>query len=182
MGYVALAPDLFWRQEPGIQLTDQSKEEWDQALALLKGFDVDKGVQDLQAAMNYLRAQPYCTGQVGAVGYCLGGKLAYLMSTRTDINLAVSYYGVGLGALMPEAVRIQSPLLMHIAEQDKFVSPDEQHLIKTSLQGHPHAQIYSYLGVDHAFTRLNGEHYDAAAAQQANDRTTAFITKYLPLV
>ena len=83
-GYVVLCPDLFWRQEPGVDITDQSKAEWDKAFSLYQGFNVDKGVDDLKATLAALRQHPACSGKVGSVGYCLGGKLAYLMATRSD--------------------------------------------------------------------------------------------------
>ena len=81
-GFVALCPDLFWRQEPGIQITDQSEEEWARAFELFQGFDLEKGVQDLDATIETLRAAEGCSGKVGSVGFCLGGRLAYLTSTR----------------------------------------------------------------------------------------------------
>ena len=83
-GYLALCPDLFWRQQPDIQLTDKSPAEWDRAFELYKGFDVEAGVRDLLATLAHLRSMPGCSGKVGAVGYCLGGKLAYLMAARSD--------------------------------------------------------------------------------------------------
>src|SRR5215813_6909517 len=88
-GYVALCADLFWRQEPGIQITDQTDAEWQKAFSLYKGFNETKGVDDLKATLGHLRKLPACTGKVGSVGYCLGGKLAYLMATRTDADASV---------------------------------------------------------------------------------------------
>ncbi len=178
-GYVALCPDLFWRQEPGIQITDKTEAEWKKAFALFGGFDVDKGVSDLVSTLNHLRARPECTGKVGTVGYCLGGKLAYLMAARSDANCNVSYYGVGLDALLDEAKAIQNPLLMHIAEKDKFVPPEAQAKVKAALAGHSQVTVHSYPGVDHAFARVGGEHFDQAAADLANERTRTFFKTHL---
>jgi carboxymethylenebutenolidase len=178
-GYVALCPDLFWRQEPGIQLTDQSEAEWQRAFQLFQGFDVEKGVEDLKATLATLRKHPACTGKAGSVGYCLGGKLAYLMATRSDSDANVSYYGVGIEQLLDEAKRITHPLLMHIAERDQFVLPEAQEKIKNALTGHPLVQIYTYPGADHGFARVGGQSYVKEAAELANQRTAEFFRRHL---
>ena len=174
-GYVALCPDLFWRQQPGVMLTDQTDEEWQQAFALMQGFDVDHGVKDLQATIDTLRQHDATTGRVAGVGYCLGGKLAYLMATRTDVDAAVSYYGVGIEALLGEASKITKPLLMHVAEEDGFVPKEAQIQMRHGLAALPNVTMHSYPGCDHAFARVGGAHYDAEAATLANDRTAAFL-------
>jgi carboxymethylenebutenolidase len=178
-GYVALCPDLFWRQEPGIQITDSTEAEWQKAFALLNGFNQDKGMEDLKATIATLRAHPACTGKVGSIGFCLGGRLAYMTATRTDVDAAVSYYGVGLETLLGEAQNIKNPLLMHIAEKDKFVPPEAQQKIKDGLAKHPKVTIYTYPGVDHAFARVGGHSYVKEAADQANQRTAEFLKKNL---
>lgn len=174
-GYLAICPDLFWRIEPGIDITDKTKAEWDRAFELFGLFDADKGVADIAATLSAIRADPGCTGKVGAVGYCLGGKLAYLTAARTDIDAAVSYYGVGLDALTGEAGNIRKPLLMHIAGEDGFVPKEAQAAIHAALDGNPLITIHDYPGRDHAFARHGGEHYDAADAGKANARTLAFF-------
>ena len=85
-GYLALAPDLFWRVEPNVSLTDQTEEEWQKAFALMNAFDGDLGVQDIQAAIDTLRGDSQCNGKVGTVGFCLGGRMAYLAATRTNAD------------------------------------------------------------------------------------------------
>ena len=179
LGYVALCPDIFWRQEPGIQITDKTEAEWQKAFQLFGGFDVDKGVSDLVSTLNHLRSRPECTGKVGSVGYCLGGKLAYLMAARSDADCNVSFYGVGLDALVDEAGSITRPLLMHVAEKDKFVPPEAQAKVRDALAGHPQVTLHTYPGVDHAFARIGGQHYDKAAADLANERTRTFFKTHL---
>ncbi|MEE8622822.1 MAG: dienelactone hydrolase family protein [Alphaproteobacteria bacterium] len=174
-GYVVLCPDLFWRQEPGIQITDQTEEEWAKAFELYQGFDEAKGVDDLIATLDHLRGLEECTGTAGCVGYCLGGKLAYLMATRSDADCVVGYYGVGIEAALDEASNITKPLLLHIGEEDQFVSKDAQAAIKDGLAGHDMVAIHSYPGMDHAFARVGGEHYDAAAANLADGRSAEFL-------
>jgi len=174
-GYAACCPDIFWRIEPGIQITDQSEAEWQRAFELFGLFDVDKGVDDLKTTLAHLRGRPDCTGKAGSIGYCLGGKLAFLMGTRTDADCNVSYYGVGLDELLGEAGNITKPLLMHVASQDQFLPPEAQEKIKAGLAGHPQVVLHVYDGQDHAFARVGGEHYDAAAAELANGRSLAHL-------
>lgn len=174
-GYLAVCPDLFWRIEPGIDITDQSQAEWKKAFELYQSFDVEQGVEDIQAAIEAVRADPGCDGKVGAVGFCLGGLLAFLTGTRTDADAAVSYYGVGIEKFTAEAEKLHHPLLMHIAEEDQFVPKEAQAAIHSALGNHPQIEIHTYPGRDHAFARMGGEHYDAADAAKAGERTMAFF-------
>lgn len=178
-GYVAACPDLFWRIEPGIQLTDKTEAEWARAFELFNLFDVDKGIEDMKKTLAQLRGHEACNGRAGTIGYCLGGKIAYLMATRSDADCNVSYYGVGLDELLGEAAGISKPLLMHMASKDQFVPPEAQEKIKAALTGHSQIRLHVYDGQDHAFARVGGEHYDAAAATLANDRTLAFLKEHL---
>ncbi len=178
-GYFAICPDLFWRQEPGVQITDQSEEEWARAFELFQGFNADLGVVDLKESLEYLREIDGCTGRVGTLGFCLGGKLVYLMACRSDADCNVSYYGVGIDELLQEAPQITTPTMLHIAEEDEFVSKDAQSKIKESLAHHPCVTIHSYAGVNHAFARHNGVHYDETAAMRADERTRKFLQSNL---
>jgi len=178
-GYVALCPDLFWRQQPGIQITDKTEAEWARAFELYKGFNEAKGVDDLKSTIAHLRADKRCTGKIGTVGFCLGGKLAYLTATRTDADCAVGYYGVGIENALDEARSIKKPLMLHIAEKDSFCPPEAQAKIKASLGGNPHVTIHSYAGMDHAFARVGGQHYDKTNADLAGNRSLAFFKKNL---
>lgn len=170
-GYIAVAPDLFWRQEPGVDITDQSEAEWKKAFELFQGFDVDKGVDDLKATIAHARAMDGSNGKVGTVGFCLGGKLAYLLACRSDADCNVSYYGVGIEELLGEAGQISNPLVMHIAEEDGFVPKEAQAKIKEGLADADKVSIYSYPGMDHAFARIGGVPYDEANANLANGRS-----------
>jgi carboxymethylenebutenolidase len=179
LGYVALCPDLFWRQEPGIQITDKTEAEWQRAFQLFQGFDQEKGIEDLKATIAALRGHQACTGKVGSIGFCLGGRLAYLTATRTDVDCTVGYYGVGIETLLDEAKNIRKPLMLHIAEKDKFVPPEAQKKVKDALSKNPLVTIHSYPDVDHAFARVGGHSYVKAAAEQANARTAAFFKQHL---
>lgn len=178
-GYLAVCPDLFWRIEPGIDITDQSEAEWKKAFELFNAFDVDAGVKDIDAVIDHLQADPACTGKVGAVGFCLGGLLAYLTAARTDIDASVSYYPVGLENRIGEADKLAQPLLIHIAEQDSFSSDTAREVILQGLKNHAQVEIHVYEGRDHAFAREGGEHYNEADAKLANGRTISFFQKHL---
>jgi len=174
-GYLAVCPDLFWRIEPGIDITDKSEAEWKRAFELFNAFGVDTGVKDIAAALANIRADPGCSGAVGAVGFCLGGLLAFLTATRTDADAAVGYYGVGIERHLREADALVTPVLLHIAEEDQFVPKEAQAQIIAALKNRAQAAIHTYPGRDHAFARKGGEHYDAADAALADERTLAFL-------
>lgn len=178
-GYLALAPDLFWRVEPNVSLTDQTEEEWQKAFALMNAFDGDLGVQDIQAAIDTLRADSQCNGKVGTVGFCLGGRMAYLAATRTNADANVGYYGVGIQDLIGEAENISAPLVLHVASLDEFVPAEAQAAIHAGLDAHPQVTVFDYAEQDHAFARIGGAHYDAAASEAAHQRTLAVFADAL---
>ena len=178
-GYLAFAPDLFWRIEPGIDITDRTEAEWQRAFDLFGKFDVDKGVEDLEASLEALRGHADGSGKAGTVGYCLGGKLAFLMATRSDADCNVSYYGVGLVDHLAEIPRIEAPLLLHVASEDQFVPKDQQAQVAEVAAGNDRVVLHTYEGQDHAFAREGGKHYDAQAAGIANQRTFEFFAKHL---
>ena len=178
-GYLAVCPDLFWRIEPDIDITDKTEAEWKRAFELFNAFDVDAGVGDIAATIRAIRGDAGCNGKAGAVGFCLGGLLAFLTACRTDADASVSYYGVGIENRVAEAEKLARPLLMHIAEEDQFVPKPAQQVILQALKDHPQIEIHTYPGCDHAFARPGGEHYDEAAAKLAGGRTLQFFQKAL---
>ncbi|HEY3887518.1 MAG TPA: dienelactone hydrolase family protein [Caulobacteraceae bacterium] len=178
-GYLAVCPDLFWRIEPGIDITDQSEAEWKRAFELFNAFDVEAGVRDIAATIDAARKDPRCNGKVGVVGFCLGGLLAYLTAVRTDADASVAYYGVGIERYTAEAEKLVNPLLLHIAEEDQFTPKPARDLILNALKNHRQIEIHTYPGRDHAFARPGGEHYDAADAALAESRTLDFFKRNL---
>ena len=178
-GYTALCPDLFWRQQPGIQLTDETEENWKRAFELYQGFDINKGIGDIVSSIDHIRNISDNIEKVGCVGYCLGGFLAYLTSTSSVADCAVSYYGVGIEERLDEANNINGKLLLHIAEEDKFVSKQDQLQIEDRLSTNNSVTIHTYAKVNHAFARVGGEHYDQTAAELANTRTSNFLSTNL---
>jgi carboxymethylenebutenolidase len=177
-GYLVVVPDLFWRIRPGIEL-DYSPEGWQQAFDCFKAFDVDKGIEDTQATIDELRRHPALKGKIGAVGYCLGGKLAFLTGTRTDVDASVCYYGVGIEGHLDELAGIKGPMVMHFAELDPYAPPAAVAKIKAAAKGNGLIAIYEYLGVDHAFARVGGDHWHKPSAMMAHSRSLALLRRAL---
>ena len=178
-GFVAICPDLFWRQERGIQLTDQTEAEWQKAFALYQGLDEARAVEDSAAAVAFLRKYPACSGRVGAVGFCLGGNLAWLLSARFKPDCAVGYYGVSIEKTLNEAKNLSSPLMLHIAGKDQYCPPEAQEQIHKVLGANPLVTLHDYPNQEHGFGRSGGQHYDASAAELANLRTLEFFVRNL---
>jgi len=178
-GFVVICPDLFWRQEPGIQLTDQTDAEWKRAFGLYQGHDEDKAVEDAGAALAFLRGHPACNGKVSALGFCLGGKLAYLLAVRHHPDCSVGYYGVGIEKALDEAANLRNPLMLHVAKNDQYCPPEAQAKIHAALDNNSLITIHDYAGQDHAFARIGGAHFNAALAELANLRTLEFFVRFL---
>ena len=178
-GYIAFCPDLFWRIEPGIQLTDKTEAEWARAFELFNAFNVDHGMTDIDASIEAIRGHEACSGKVGTIGYCLGGQLAYLSATRTRSDASVGYYGVAIANRLDEAKSISKPLMLHIAGKDEFVPADQQAAMHEGLDDHPMTQLHDYPDMDHAFARTDGTHYDRDNAVLADGRTMSFLAQHL---
>jgi carboxymethylenebutenolidase len=178
-GFAVLCPDLFWRQQPGIELTDRTPQEWQQGVALMKGMDEKAAMGDLAAALEMLRTGPDAAGRAGCLGYCMGGRLAYLMSARHGPDCAVGYYGVGIETRLGEAPGIRTPLMLHIAGRDTHCPVPAQVQIHQALDNHPFVTLHVYRDNDHAFARPGGEHHDPAAAELADLRTLEFFVRHL---
>jgi carboxymethylenebutenolidase len=178
-GFVALAPDLFWRLEAGLDLDPGKEADLGKAFDLFGKFNADTGITDIKDAIATLRAMPGVTGKVGAVGYCLGGMLAYLTAARTDADACVSYYGVNIANMLGEATSISRPLLMHVAGEDKFVPADAQAAMAKGLAAHSQVTMVTWHGRDHGFSRLHGDGYHAGAAASADAATIGFFQRFL---
>ena len=178
-GFIAVAPDLFWRQEPGVDLTVTDEADWQQGLRLYQAYDRDAGAKDVKDAADVVAKLPECIGRVGVLGYCLGGLMTFLTAARYGVDAAVVYHGGDTEKYLDEIDGLDAPLLMHLAEEDEFISKPAQAAIKAALASKPNATVYSYPGQHHAFARHNGAHYNAAAAALANGRTSEFLHRHL---
>jgi len=177
LGYLALAPDLFWRIEHGVELDPDVPEQFKTALGLMGKFDQDKGIADIEAAIRTARERT--SGKVGVVGYCLGGRLAFMTAARTDVDASVGYYGVGIDGLLGEKHGIAHPVLLHIAEEDHFVDKAAQQRMHAGLDDHPKVTLADYPGVDHGFATETGKRRSEKAAEAADRRTAEFFASNL---
>ena len=177
-GYLAIAPDLFWRLEPGVELDPDVEPEFQRALDLMGKFDQDQGIRDIEATIHYIRAKEG-VAKVGCVGYCLGGRLAYMTAARTDVDASVGYYGVGIDGLLGEKHAIANPLLLHIPTEDGFVDKDTQKAMHEGLDDHSKVTLYDYEGLDHGFATEFGKRRADEAAQLADSRTSEFFAQHL---
>lgn len=178
-GYITICPDLFWRIEPNIQLVDSNEAQLQRAFDLFAQFAVDIGIDDLKTTIGYVRNMTECNKKIGSIGFCLGGKLSYMLSARSDIDASVSYYGVNIETMLDLSEKINTPLLMHIASEDEFVDKDAQNKILDGLRDNKNVLMHQYEGQNHAFARGQGMHYDETAAALANSRTAEFLKKHL---
>ena len=178
-GYVCLVPDLFWRQEPGVELSDHNPADGQKAFDLYYEFDYDLGVQDMIDTRDFLKTLPECNGKVGAVGYCLGGKLCYLLCCRTDIDCAVAYYGTYIEHSIREARNLHRPLMLHMAMKDRWVQPEINAMLERRLGSNPLVTIHKYPEADHAFARKGGKPYREADAARALNLSVAFFRQHL---
>jgi carboxymethylenebutenolidase len=178
-GYLAIAPDLFWRIAPGVELNPDIPEELQRGLDLFGQFDQDAGIRDIEATIHATRSLLGGTGKIGAVGYCLGGRLAFMTACRTDIDASVGYYGVGIDGLLGEKHAIANPVLLHIAGEDGFVDKATQQKMHEGLDDHPKVTLYDYPGEDHGFATEMGDRRSPAAADLADQRTADFFAEHL---
>jgi carboxymethylenebutenolidase len=178
-GFVAIAPDLFWRQEPDVDLDVRSETDWQHGLRLYGAYDRDAGARDIAQTIRAAAKLPGSTGKVALQGYCLGALMVFITAARHEVDAAVAYHGGDTEKYLGEVGGLRAPLLMHLGEEDEFISKTAQTQIKAALAKKPNATVYSYPGQRHAFSRHNGLHYNAAAATLANGRTNEFLNQYL---
>lgn len=179
LGFIAIVPDLFWRLRPGIDLTDKTDAEWQEAIALMKAFNQDQGVRDLKAALAAARSMPGGNGRAGTMGYCLGGRLAVMMALRSDADINISYYGVGLDQFAGQLGQVRAPLLVHIAEQDEFFPADARARFLAAAKGQSAITTWTYPNAQHAFARVGGVHWQGRAATIANGRSAEALVATL---
>jgi carboxymethylenebutenolidase len=181
-GYLAAAPDLFWRFAPGVELNPDIPEQLQEAFSYFQQYTADDGVVDIEHVIKAIRSG--ALGQagvtkVGLVGYCLGGRLAYMAAARTDIDASVGYYGVMIDQMLNESHAIANPLMLHIPTADHFVGPEAQAAIHAGLDDHPKVTLHDYPGLDHGFAAEMGNRRNAAGAELADSRTAAFFAEHL---
>ncbi len=178
-GYLALAPDLFWQIAPGVELDPDVPDQMQRALDLMGRFDQDAGIRDIEATIRTARGMLADGGKVGVVGYCLGGRLAFMTAARTDVDASVGYYGVGIDGLLGEAHAIAHPVLLHIPQEDHFVDKDAQARMHAGLDDHAKVTLFDYPGEDHGFATEFGQRRSDESANLADQRTASFFAAHL---
>jgi carboxymethylenebutenolidase len=181
-GYLAIAPDIFWRFAPGVELNPDVEAELHQAFGYFQQYDPNDGVMDIETSIKAIRAGldgRAGVGLVGLVGYCLGGRLAYMAACRTDVDCSVGYYGVMIDQMLNESHAIANPLMLHIPTADGFVSPEAQAAMHAGLDSNRHVTLYDYEGLDHGFAAEMGNRRDPEGARLADSRTMAFFSEHL---
>jgi carboxymethylenebutenolidase len=177
-GYLAVAPDLFWRLQAEVSLDPDVESEFAAALGLMGKFNQDAGIRDIEATIHHIR-RTLGVAKVGCVGYCLGGRLAFMTAARTDIDASVGYYGVGIDGLLGEKHAIAHPLMLHIPTNDGFVPRETQAAMHEGLGDHPKVTLHDYDGLDHGFATEHGKRRHEDAANLADGRTAAFFAEHL---
>jgi carboxymethylenebutenolidase len=178
LGFIAVCPDLFWRIKAGIDITDKTEAEWKRAFELFQKFDQAKGIEDLKATVAAARTMNGGNGKVATMGYCLGGRLAFMMAEQSDADANVSYYGVGLDGLLGELNKVTKPLIVHIADKDEFFPAEGRAKVVEAAKNHPQIRCYNY-PADHAFARVGGTHWHGLSATIANGRSAELLASVL---
>ena len=178
-GFIAICPELFWRQGSRVDLSVRDPSDWEKGLALYRAFDLDAGVRDVEATVIAARTLPQATGRVGVMGFCLGGLLTFLTAARTRVDSAVAFHGARTEEFLGEVADIDAPLQMHLAGEDEFMTKEAQRSIAASLASNPRCELYNYPGCHHAFSRHGGMHFNVDAARQSRIRTLEFLNRSL---
>lgn len=176
LGYLGVAPDVFWRQKPGLEFNPDVPEEFQEAVGYMMKHDFDLGIQDVEAVIHWIRREEGVP-KVGLVGFCMGGKVAYMAAARTDIDASVGYYGVGIDQMLNESHAIANPLMLHVPTADGFVPPASQKAMHDGLDGNHHVTLHDYEGLDHGFADTFGDRRNEEGARLADQRTADFFAK-----
>jgi carboxymethylenebutenolidase len=179
LGFISVVPDLFWRIERNVDLTDKTEAEWKKAFELMQKFDQAKGIEDLKATLAAARKLPNCNGRAGSMGYCLGGRLAFMMAEQSDADVNISYYGVGLDGLLGDLDKVTKPLVVHIADKDEYFPAAARAKVVAAAKGHKLMSTYVYPNADHAFARVGGTHWHGRSAWIANGRSAEALAAAL---
>ncbi len=178
LGYLAVAPDVFWRQQPGVEFNPDVPEEFQAAIGFMMKHDFLAGIEDVEAVIRWIRRHEG-VARVGLVGFCMGGKIAYMAAARTDIDASVGYYGVGIDQMLNESHAIAGKLLLHVPTADGFVPPEAQAAMHAGLDDNPHVTLHDYEGLDHGFADTFGARRNDNGAKLADKRTEAFFAEFV---
>ena len=180
LGYVALVPDLFWRVGSNVNIAEDTQEGLQEAFGYLQKMDEAQAVDDVVAALEYLRARPETGGQAGVLGFCMGGRIAYKVAAASEPDVVVSYYGSGIGSLLSDASRVRSPILFHFGASDAYLPASEAEEIRSAFSGKRDAQVEMHAGAGHAFDNPWPMFHHADASREAWPQTAEFLRRHMP--
>jgi carboxymethylenebutenolidase len=181
LGYVAMAPDVFWRQEPGVAINDNSDDAMGRAFGLMQGFDWQLGVPDLVAALAHLRNLPETGGRAGAIGFCFGGVTSFVLGCVSDPDVVVSYYGSGVPDWLDQAQGLIAPTILHFGSNDAFIPGERIGAVREWAGDKPHVEFHEY-AAGHAFDNHTSAVFsEPNAAAQAWEKTKAFLAAKFPV-
>lgn len=173
-GYVVLAPDMFWRKQPMVDL-GYGPEDFQKGIGYMQSMDFSAGIKDLAAAAATLRGLPACTGKVASVGYCMGGMLSYLCAADAAVDAAVCYYPGGAHTKLDQAGKIKCPMLFHFAGDDAHIPAEAVDAVKQAFSGREGVRIDVYPGANHGFNCWDRSAYHQPSAALAHGRSLAFL-------
>jgi carboxymethylenebutenolidase len=174
-GFLAICPDLFWRIAPGFSLSQWTEADLPRVNELYGAFDRDRAADDIAEVLTFARSMDGSNGRAGLMGYCMGGLMAFLTTARYGADATVAYYPGQAELYLNEADTVSTPMIVHLGEEDEYISHDAQREIREAFAANASVTVYSYPGCSHAFARHSGDHFDAAAAALANGRTWDFL-------
>ncbi|MBR7976553.1 dienelactone hydrolase family protein [Burkholderia vietnamiensis] len=177
-GFVALAPDVFWRTQPRVELTYDGADR-DKGIELMKKTDIGLAVADIGAAADALRARADVAGKVAAIGYCFGGQLAYRAAAAGTVDAAVAYYGGGIQNALDLADKVTQTILFHYAENDHAIPLDAVEQVKGAFAGRGNASFHVYPDASHGFNCPDRASYHQRASALAHGRTLTFLAEQL---
>jgi carboxymethylenebutenolidase len=180
-GYVVLAPDLYWRVEPGIALP-HDEAGLQQALGYMQQLDRAQAVHDAGAALDHLRRLPQVSGRVGVMGFCLGGMIGYLVAAQYHPDAAVLYYPSGVAGALNLAEKITCPTLVHFGDADSYLPAEQREAAMRAFESRPNVEVHVHRGAGHAFDNyLAPMFHHPEAREEAWPQTLAFLDRHLPV-
>ena len=175
-GFVVLAPDVFWRQAPRVELGYEGDDR-QRAISLMQAQQPAELLADIHAAVGALRARPETAGRkLGAIGYCMGGRLAYVAAAKAGIDAAVPFYGGGIHNMLDIASEITCPVQLHYAENDGNIPLEAVERVRAAV---PHAEVHVYPGSTHGFNCWARASYHAPSAALSHGRALQFLANAL---
>ncbi|MED5501428.1 MAG: dienelactone hydrolase family protein [Pseudomonadota bacterium] len=176
-GYSVIVPDMFWRDEPGVEL-GYDGDDWKAAVAHKQALDYPTAVSDLRAAAKALRASPVCDGPIASVGYCMGGVFSYLCALDAGVDAAICYYAGGVTEYLPRANELKVPVQFHFGAEDDHIPLEQVEQTRQAFAGNKDVEVHLYGGAEHGFNCWARASYNQHASALAHGRTLTFLASH----